>query len=117
MARRSAKRKAKAAAAKAASGRWCTTEGKIRYRDEFSAMLALASTQSRGRDECNYYPCKACRGFHLTRNGKLPPSVERRQLKAMVKATARRLEQRRQHGEEEAKQAHAEQGRQGEPAA
>ena len=45
--------------------------GKRRYRDNISALLALASTNRAGRGERRAYRCPVCHGFHLTRQ----PSV------------------------------------------
>jgi hypothetical protein len=43
---------------------------KIRYRNELDAKIALWSTSRRDRDECRYYRCPRCGGFHLTSKGK-----------------------------------------------
>lgn len=43
---------------------------KRRFRDELGAKLALQEQSLNGHEkpkECvRYYPCKKCRGFHLT---------------------------------------------------
>jgi hypothetical protein len=49
----------------------CPT-GKIRYRDELDAMLALGSTarrseSNRKRRESRQYHCPICKGWHLTK--------------------------------------------------
>lgn len=44
--------------------------GKVRYRDELAAMMALASTQrstSGRREERRHYRCPMCKGWHLTK--------------------------------------------------
>lgn len=48
----------------------CT--GKVRYRDEIGALMALASTAraSREREETRYYKCPLCCGWHLTSKGR-----------------------------------------------
>ena len=43
--------------------------GKVRYRDELAAMLALGSTRrsrSKKRAEVRAYRCPTCKGWHLT---------------------------------------------------
>lgn len=39
---------------------------KRRYRDRIGALLALADTQRKGRDEIRVYHCRDCKGWHLT---------------------------------------------------
>lgn len=45
------------------------TCAKVRYRDELGARIALASTHRSNdprREECRYYRCPFCHGYHLT---------------------------------------------------
>lgn len=50
--------------------------GKIRYSTELDAKIALASTRRArrgspsGKEECRYYLCPQCRGYHLTSKGR-----------------------------------------------
>lgn len=47
----------------------CATTGKLRYRTEVDAMLALMSTGRREktkRQERRQYRCPHCNGWHLT---------------------------------------------------
>lgn len=47
----------------------CAESGKVRYRDEVAAGLALATLQRQDKDghtEQRAYRCPACRGWHLT---------------------------------------------------
>jgi len=48
----------------------CPKTGKLRYRDELGARIALAKLQSRRsskrRLERRYYHCPFCSGWHLT---------------------------------------------------
>ena len=53
--------------------------GKVRYRDEIAAKLALASAQRkdgshRAKTEKRAYRCPKCRGWHLTAK---PAGVQR----------------------------------------
>lgn len=48
------------------ASRTCSATGKIRYEDEQSAAAALLECMRQGRTEAAYYPCKACKGYHLT---------------------------------------------------
>lgn len=41
----------------------CTKRG---YKDRIDALLALADTQRRGRDEIRAYRCHRCKDWHLT---------------------------------------------------
>lgn len=59
--------------------------GKIRYRDEIAAQIALASTARRDRAEENYYRCPQCSGFHLTKNPKKHPKAIEKDLGKLVK--------------------------------
>lgn len=58
------------------SDRSCPT-GKVRFKDHAHAVSALHAAKNRrkfaeaenvdtARKECRTYPCKACKGFHLT---------------------------------------------------
>ncbi len=40
--------------------------GKIRYKDELGAKIALASRAARDKGEKRYYTCNLCNGYHLT---------------------------------------------------
>jgi hypothetical protein len=46
----------------------CPT-GKIRYRDELAARIALAKLQRADRGQRRAYRCPPCRGWHLTSMG------------------------------------------------
>lgn len=43
----------------------CRT-GKMRYRDELDAKIALARVRWKDRGEKRCYRCPLCRGWHLT---------------------------------------------------
>lgn len=58
------------------SDRTCPT-GKVRFKDHAHAVAVLHASKNRrkvaeelnletDRNECRTYPCKACKGFHLT---------------------------------------------------
>lgn len=48
--------------------------GKRRFRDEIAAKLALSRVDQRGgpreKEPRRAYPCPACKGWHLTSQGK-----------------------------------------------
>lgn len=48
----------------------CKATGKIKWTTRLDAMIALADTTRRDRDETRYYHCPDCRTWHLTKQRK-----------------------------------------------
>lgn len=44
----------------------CAKTGKVRFRTEVDAMLALARRAHRDKGEIRQYRCPFCKGWHLT---------------------------------------------------
>jgi hypothetical protein len=77
----------------------CSSSGKIQYRTEIDAKLAIAGFAAKGRDEARAYRCPECRKWHTTskkrRGGKKVAEREKNAVRNAVRKAAERQAERR----------------------